>query len=588
MDLPRVSDTEFIQHFVANAPQMMWFLGAGTSRTAGMPTATDIIWELKKKHYCIQENQDISRHDINNDAVRRRIQTYMDSKGFPAAWSAEEYSFYFELTFGQDYASQQRFLVDQLAPEKISLNIGHRALAGLLALRQARMMFTTNFDEVIEKAYAQVAGAPLPTFHLEGSYAALEALNAELFPIYAKIHGDFRYQSIKNLAQDLRENDELIQRCLIAATNRYGMVVSGYSGRDKNVMAMFHQALEQANAFPQGFYWTVPQSGNILPSVVELLEKAQGKNIKAYLVETGTFDILLSRIWKQIPTRTEEVDRKVRTATAKQVAIPLPKLGKRYPLIRTNGLPLIECPKTCAQIEPTEFIKFADLKQAVTDKGARVVMTKTDKILAWGSRDEIQKVIGISKIKEIKKYEIENPAAAISEHTLMKAFYEEALARALQQGRPLLLAQYGNRYSLVVDKDRVSNPIFQSLKEATGFQGSAGWITGKVKDNNAYWAECVSLRLEVRDGSLILLLKPNIWISPLNERENCFDFLRSRRLYRYNNIQNKILDAWIKILFGATGAQESKITCFEGTGFPIEFTASTRSIFTAREIFDAA
>jgi hypothetical protein len=58
----------------------MWFLGAGTSHTAGMPTATDIIWDLKRKYYCLQENQTIQTHGINNKAVRGKIQSYMDSK----------------------------------------------------------------------------------------------------------------------------------------------------------------------------------------------------------------------------------------------------------------------------------------------------------------------------------------------------------------------------------------------------------------------------------------------------------------------------------------------------------------------------
>ena len=61
-----------------------WFLGAGASRSAGLPTATDIIWDLKRRYYCQQENEDISRQDVHLEAVRSRIQSYMASKGFPA------------------------------------------------------------------------------------------------------------------------------------------------------------------------------------------------------------------------------------------------------------------------------------------------------------------------------------------------------------------------------------------------------------------------------------------------------------------------------------------------------------------------
>ena len=40
--------SEFIQHYTLYEPQFMWFLGAGAPRSAGLPTAYDIIWDLKK------------------------------------------------------------------------------------------------------------------------------------------------------------------------------------------------------------------------------------------------------------------------------------------------------------------------------------------------------------------------------------------------------------------------------------------------------------------------------------------------------------------------------------------------------------
>jgi NAD-dependent SIR2 family protein deacetylase len=159
-----LSDGDFIARYVQSAPQIMWFLGAGTSRTAGMPTATDIIWDLKRNYYCRQENQDIQQHDINNESVKRKIQSYMDSKSFPALWSAEEYSFYFDLTFKTDYAEQQKYLTAQLSPDKISLNIGHRVLAALLEMGKAKLAFTTNFDTVIERAHAEVTAKDLATY----------------------------------------------------------------------------------------------------------------------------------------------------------------------------------------------------------------------------------------------------------------------------------------------------------------------------------------------------------------------------------------------------------------------------------------
>ena len=75
---------EFTNIFCARPQNFAWFLGAGASATAGLPTATDILWDLKRRYYCQEENQDISRQDMQNEAVRTRIQGFMDSRGFPA------------------------------------------------------------------------------------------------------------------------------------------------------------------------------------------------------------------------------------------------------------------------------------------------------------------------------------------------------------------------------------------------------------------------------------------------------------------------------------------------------------------------
>src|SRR5262249_6804532 len=85
--------------FGARPQNFAWFVGAGASRSAGLPTAADIIWDLKRRYYCQEENQDISRQDINSATVKARIQGFMDSRGLPAPWAPDEYGTYFEKIF---------------------------------------------------------------------------------------------------------------------------------------------------------------------------------------------------------------------------------------------------------------------------------------------------------------------------------------------------------------------------------------------------------------------------------------------------------------------------------------------------------
>lgn len=577
------SDTSLISHYVQNASQMMWFLGAGTSRTAGMPTATDIIWDLKHRYYCLEENQDIQNHDINNESVKNKIQRFVDSKSFPSRWSAEEYSFYFDLTFKNDYSEQQKYLTEQLSSDKISLNIGHRAIAALLKMGKAKLVFTTNFDSVIERSYATVTGEDLTAFHLEGSYAALEALNSENFPIYAKIHGDFRYQSIKNLPQDLINNDEEVQKCFLAAATRYGLIVSGYSGRDSNVMEMFNQALEQNNAFPNGIYWTVTRLSDVPDSVQQFIEKARSKNIDAYIVESGTFDILLSKIWRQIPNKPENLDKNVRTAIARPVSIRLPpSANSGYPILRTNALLITNVPNVCATVDTAKSMTFRELNEATRDHSDSLVSVKTEKIMAWGSKETITAALSEFSPNDPSSYVIDDPAKAVKDSTIIKSFFEEALAHALVKGKPLYLRKNRRQFFAVVNHQKANDPAFQLLKNAAGYKDTQGQIFGSFQ-RDIFWAEAVSIRLEEKNGQLWVLLRPDIWVKPLQERQTYREQIKAKKRYRYNQKASDFLNAWITILLGELGGNDITVEHLSDTEFPIKFTINSRSAFSRKE-----
>jgi hypothetical protein len=575
-------ETDFLQHYLQNAPHLMWFLGAGTSRTAGLPTAMDIIWDLKHRYYCLHENQDMQSHDINNSAIKQKIQAYMDSKGFPAPLSPEEYSFYFDLMFRNDDEAQQRYIHEAFANEKVSLNIGHRVLAALMEMGQARIVFTTNFDGVIETAFAAVTGKNLSTFHLEGSYAALDSLNTERFPLYAKVHGDFRYQSIKNLTEDLRSNDSEIQKCFLAAATRYGLVVSGYSGRDDNVMSMFRDALGQNNAFPQGLFWTVPRISGATENVRQLIAYAKEKSVRAHLVEIGTFDEMLSKIWRQLKEKPQTLNGKVRTAHVVNVSIPLPSLGNQFPILRTNALPVLTAPASCGVVDLDGSITYGDLKEKIIEKSPNAILTYTDKILFWGNKEEIIKVLPTEKINAIKHFNFDDAAKSASESPFVKSFFEEALATALCHGKPLFLRRKNRTYHAVVQHDAANNPLFSALRNVLNYKGKPGYITGNVPGlKDVLWAESVSIRLEERGSRLWVMLRPDIWIKPLAKRQEARDFLRKRLLYRYNNTSYSLLDAWIEILLGIIGSGSTvKLSCYPDAEYSADFEIGTRTAYS--------
>src|SRR5687768_9632914 len=53
-ELPVIEPDDFARRFSLRAPKLMWFLGAGASAAAGIPTAGDMIWEFKQRLYITQ------------------------------------------------------------------------------------------------------------------------------------------------------------------------------------------------------------------------------------------------------------------------------------------------------------------------------------------------------------------------------------------------------------------------------------------------------------------------------------------------------------------------------------------------------
>lgn len=285
-----MDQADFVRR-VSEAPGMFtWLLGAGASQSAGLPTATDVIWDLKRRFYCSEEQQAISANDLQNGAIKEKIDAFMASRGFPSTGDPTAYSRSFELIFGVDHERQRNYLQGILSEKNSSLTLGHRAFAGLIASSLIKIVFTTNFDTVVERALAEVAGKDIAPFHLEGSYAAQAALDHEQFPVYCKLHGDFRYTSLKNLETDLQSQNAELGKCLVNACNRFGLIVAGYSGRDESVMRLLSSVLDGPNPFPHGLYWMGLKGRPPIEPVAELLKKAREKGIRAEWVEIETFD----------------------------------------------------------------------------------------------------------------------------------------------------------------------------------------------------------------------------------------------------------------------------------------------------------
>ncbi|NFV80692.1 SIR2 family protein [Magnetospirillum aberrantis] len=580
---------DFALQFASRPPAFAWFLGAGASRMSGLPTATDIIWDLKSQYYCKAENQDVSRQDMQNEAVRSRIQAFMDSRGFPALWDDSEYSLYFEKIFGADKERQRNYLRKKLSEDRVTLTVGNRILGALMASGMTRAIFTTNFDSVVERAFAEVSGRTLMAYHLDGSTAALQALSNEEFPLYCKLHGDFRYDSVKNLSRDLSQQDQQLALAMQSAAGRFGFIIAGYSGRDESVMRLFRDALQQPTPFPNGLFWMTMKGAPALPVVQNLITEARAVGVRAELVEIDTYDSLMISLWRNIPDKPRDLDIKVRRTIPATVSIPIPHTGNDLPLIRLNALPITGLPNKALVARVKQPLTWSDLRELQRAAGSSLIFTKGKEIWCWGAQTELKAAFAGNLVELVESNipsDLNDP-----EHLHFKRFMEEGLVTAIARDRPLLSRSERFGSILIVDphaEDKTAlNPVFQQVSKLSGdIPGLFAPVSEEFPaPRKISWAEALRVSIAQKSGQTWAVIEPDIWIWPRGARKLAADFMDGRRQGRFNNKFDALMDAWVRVVIGS---DQRGIACalqaFPGPTGPNNplFTLGSRTAYTKR------
>lgn len=586
-----MDQSEFISR-VANQPEKFaWFLGAGASHSAGLPTAVDLIWDIKRRRYCRDENQAVSPNDLQNSAVRSKIDDYMISKGFPSTDDPTSYTRTFELEFGNDYERQRQYLRAILSEEVSSLTLGHRILGGLISSGRAKVAFTTNFDTVVERATAEVGGVAISPFHLEGAYAAKAALNNDEFPVYCKLHGDFRYRSLKNLEEDLKAQNEELSSAFLAAGPRFGLIVTGYSGRDSSIMELMSAVLDGTNPFPHGLYWMGLKGREPLQPVTDLLAKATSKGVDAHLVEIETFDAIMSRLWKQIPKREPALLAKIGRTDAQRVIIPLSGVGTQKPIVRINALPVVRLPADCLELTFAKDKDWTELQEAERLVNNRLICTRGSAAWAWGDSDALKDAFG-ADLLSTKAASLTADVADLSNNLHLKGFLERALGLGLARNKPLIYRTWRGGSVLILDPAKADPATLAAMKKAVGgnVAGSVHGLQSEATDEFPVsipvgWAEAVKLDLEEIDGTFWAVLRPDVWIWPKRSRKLATDFLEERTKKRMNASADALLSAWVNLLLPGDAAADVEIAPFigSGPGHPT-FILNRRTGFSRRSV----
>ena len=539
----------FVRLFQLRSTQIMWFLGAGASRSAGIKTAGDMIWDFKQRLYRSQRKLLPSAiTDIGEPAVQRKLQAHFDALGgFPPAGSESEYSAYFEATY---HAPRDRraYLDELIVRGKPSF--GHLALALLMSEKLCHIVWTTNFDRTLEDAAASILGG---TGHLVvGDLGEPEKFRRTFeenrWPVYGKLHGDYHSEALKNTDDELREQDTEMRRNLIDSCRRYGLAVVGYSGRDASVMEAFEEALDNGRGFPGGLFWFKRSRDELFGAVSDLIERALTLGIDAHLVEAEAFDELFVDLIRYLPQTAEKFPSLHSNVRPRRTNTTLRQSVQSTPAIRTNALAVVSRPALCRLVDCT-IGGFKEIEGAIAAAGVDIVARRVRHgVLAFGRDADVRTTFEKFDIKGFDTHPLS--AGRLVHETGERGLVGAALYRAVGRAPNLRIHRRGRTMVLLPDPACVPAAVFN-----TDNIRPVDRVSGTVPKTSVAWSEACKLRMDYRLDQLWLLLEPMVMTeipddAPDEVVEAVREFVRDRRARRHNRMANALLDGWISLIFG--------------------------------------
>ena len=217
-------------------------VGSGISRSAEVPTGWEVAVDLLR---------------------RLAVAAGEDAEDDPVAWFAgrtgidPDYSRILN-ELAPSAADRRNLLQQYFEPTQEERERGakgptaaHQAIAELVADRYIRVIVTTNFDRLLERALADAG--------VEASVVSSPAAAAGMIPLahsrctLIKVHGDYLSPDLKNTVEELGSYDPVLDGLLDQVFDQYGLVVCGWSAEWDTAL---RNAVLRAPGRRYASYWT--------------------------------------------------------------------------------------------------------------------------------------------------------------------------------------------------------------------------------------------------------------------------------------------------------------------------------------------
>lgn len=529
----------------------MVLLGAGASASSGIPTANQCIWEWKREIF-LSANPTLSPSlfsDISLPATQEKIQKWLDTQGcYPALGHDSEYAYYIERCYPR---SEDRTAYFNNRLSNVIPQMGYKLLAMLQNRNILQWIWTTNFDGLVRQSRSPDHTTPLKEIGLDSAARICEVRDGENHGYLIALHGDYRYDRIKNTSGETQTLQTELCTALMSRLRSQPIIVLGYGGRDESIMSTLEGAY-RGTCSGGGIYWCVKGNETVSPRISGLIEMARKNGFSGNLIEIDGFDDFMLRLGRYIFRTGQdavEVQNLSTAAAPLRSEFRLTGYAMDDDWIKGNALS-IELPQGIYQFEASGIKGWRDLRAAIGTESISAGLLK-GKVLAVGDATKISAVFAGRLTSQLALSPLQPAETA---KTVVGGILLDALQLSISVATGL--ERTGKRKRILWDKSRFRHTLYSGVRHL------------------AY--EAVKISLSFATGKQFVNLVPDIHVVQANGEEATLEAVKDikRQLLggQWNKAYNEAVEEWCDRILGH---DSSRVFQFPGAPFdPFTFKVS--------------
>ncbi|MBK9293904.1 MAG: SIR2 family protein [Oligoflexia bacterium] len=523
----------FLNRFeVRPAKSYAFFLGSGTSVQSGIPTGSQLVWDFKRRIYCNHHKITAEKfNDLESEENRKILQDFLIAQKIVPEKSEFEYSYYFEKCFP---SREDRKYFIQGKVSNATPSIGHKCLGKLFVDGISDEIFTTNFDELIESGVQAVKTGHSFLVLSPEKESSLQELSKANYSKIIKLHGDYRYDALKNATSELQRLDKGLSDYFLNSLKNRGIIFVGYSGNDDSILSTLESIIENKKYLPHGLVWALRSGQTPSERILSLIKKAKTVNEHSGFLQIDNFDELAYLLYSKKCKKDEGIEKESRTLVNRKQAFELDSAPSNISPFILNSLEISTFPKTALAVDSGQL----DWENLNLPKSKdKVVYSKyKGKLYLWGEVGEISNYLSELGINQTATT-IDLHKTKLSEDS---SFYQGMIYSALQMHFKKKGFDGFGRHGVFDPKSKISD--------------------AKIPNNYAAY-EAIKFQLSWAEKSLRLLLEPTVYVKSPNpdvkndsSRTGIVNRLKSNR---FNATVGNLLNIWRDKLFPSDNEQIS-------------------------------